>query len=75
LGIDGECGFSFGVYDNWNPRSPPSEEEMEEDPKLRMRHTFYTKQEWGGLLALLIKAGMLTRVRLPPTSSKFKNET
>jgi len=48
---------------------------MEEDPKLRMRHTFYTKQEWGGLLALLIKAGMLTRVRLPPTSSKFKNET
>ena len=31
-------------------------------PELQKRHAFFRKMEWGGLLQLLIDAGMLARV-------------
>mmetsp|Transcript_579 Transcript_579/g.1955 ORF Transcript_579/g.1955 Transcript_579/m.1955 type:complete len:626 (-) Transcript_579:317-2194(-) len=61
IGIDGELGLSFGVDDDWRPRQPPSEGELEHISQMRTRQHFYEHTEWLGLQELLIDARMLMR--------------
>uniref|UniRef100_A0A7S3T372 Uncharacterized protein n=2 Tax=Emiliania huxleyi TaxID=2903 RepID=A0A7S3T372_EMIHU len=60
VGIDGECGLSFGVDDDWAPRKIPEQEDLDGSAALKKRLTFYCNTPWKKLLQLLVDAGMLT---------------
>ena len=57
IGIDGALGFSFGVDDNWSPRTAPNPRADSNEQK--KRQDFHDVQDWPLLQKLLVDAGCL----------------
>ena len=77
IGIDGECGFCFGVDDQWRPNAPPPGVRRPDgtfftrDPKQR-RLAFYFDAHWAQLNQLLVDAGCLRDPRDRRTSEELE---